>query len=126
MPTLSSTPTSSTPAPIGASAPASGSQVCNGTSGALIANATKKPRNSQIWVLSGISGTIVRSVAQLNVPPAGRYSALTTYSPISDASMIRPPNREYRKNFTAAYCRRGPPKRPMRKYIGISMASKNT
>ena len=47
MPTLSSTPTSSTPAPIGASAPASGSQVWSGTSGALIANATKKPRNSQ-------------------------------------------------------------------------------
>ena len=68
----------------------------------------------------------MRSAAQSNVPPAGRYCALTTYSPISDASMIRPPNREYRKNFTAAYCRRGPPKRPMRKYIGISMASKNT
>ena len=40
--------------------------------------------------------------------------------------MIRPPSSEYRKNFTAAYCRRGPPKRPIRKYIGISMASKNT
>jgi hypothetical protein len=40
--------------------------------------------------------------------------------------MISPPSSEYRKNFTAAYCRRGPPKRPIRKYIGISMASKKT
>src|SRR5579872_4572211 len=46
VPTLSSTPTSSTAAPGGADAAASGSQVWNGTSGALIANAMKKPRNS--------------------------------------------------------------------------------
>ena len=46
MPTLSSTPTSSAAPPTGASAPASGSQVWNGTSGALIANPMKKPRNS--------------------------------------------------------------------------------
>ena len=48
MPTLSSTPTSSAAPPAGASAPASGSQVWNGTSGALIANAMKKPRNSHL------------------------------------------------------------------------------
>ena len=42
------------------------------------------------------------------------------------ASMSRPPTREYRKNFIAAYCRRGPPKLPMMKYIGTSMASKKT
>ena len=46
MPTLSRTPTSSTAPPIGASEPESGSQVWNGTSGALIANAMKKPRKS--------------------------------------------------------------------------------
>ena len=50
MPTLSSTPTSSAAPPAGASAPASGSQVWNGTSGALIANAMKKPRNSHFCV----------------------------------------------------------------------------
>ena len=46
VPTLSSTPTSSTAVPGGAAAAASGSQVWNGHSGALIANAMKKPRNS--------------------------------------------------------------------------------
>ncbi len=46
VPTLSRTPTSSTAPPGGASAAASGSQVCTGHSGALIAKATKKPRKS--------------------------------------------------------------------------------
>ena len=46
VPTLSSTPTSSTAAPGWAALAASGSQVWNGNSGALIANAMKKPRNS--------------------------------------------------------------------------------
>ncbi|CKU07279.1 Uncharacterised protein [Mycobacterium tuberculosis] len=55
------------------------------------------------------------------------YCAVTTYSPIPAASMINPPNRLYSKNFTAARERPAPwPKPPMRKYIGISMASKNT
>ncbi len=53
-------------------------------------------------------------------------SLLTTYSPMTTASMNRPPTREYRKNFTAAYCRCGPPYDPIRKYIGTSMTSKNT
>ena len=53
--------------------------------------------------------------------------AVTTYRPITAASMIRPPNRLYSKNFTAARERWAPPpKPPMRKYIGISIASKNT
>ena len=49
VPTLSSTPTSSTAPPGWAYAAASGSQVWNGNSGALIAKATKKPRNSHFW-----------------------------------------------------------------------------
>jgi hypothetical protein len=41
--------------------------------------------------------------------------------------MIRPPNRLYSKNLTAARERCVPlPKPPIRKYIGISIASKNT
>ena len=44
--------------------------------------------------------------------PRAGTRALTTYSPISDASMIRPPSSEYRKNFTAAYCRRGAAEAP--------------
>ena len=46
VPTLSITPSISTAAPGWAAAVASGSQVWNGHSGALIANAMKKPRNS--------------------------------------------------------------------------------
>ena len=42
------------------------------------------------------------------------------------ASISSPPASEYRKNFIAAYWRRGPPKLPMMKYIGTSIASKNT
>ncbi len=50
MPTLSSTPTSSTVTAMGAWPAASGSHVWNGTSGALMAKARKNPRKSQIWV----------------------------------------------------------------------------
>ena len=120
MPTLSRTPTSSAAPPAGASAPASGSQVWNGTSGALMANAMKKPRNSHFWVaLSGI-GCAIRYVIENECDP------VVTYRPMTEASMSRPPTREYRKNFIAAYWRRGPPKLPMMKYIGTSIASKNT
>ena len=49
-----------------------------------------------------------------------------TYSPITDASISRPPSSEYRKNFVAAYARRTPPNAPIRKYIGISMTSNMT
>src|SRR3954451_20032841 len=47
VPILSSTLTSSTEVPGVAASVLSGSQVCTGNIGALIANATKKPRNSQ-------------------------------------------------------------------------------
>ena len=47
VPILSSTLTISTWVPGVASAAASGSQVCSGNSGALIANEMKKPMNSQ-------------------------------------------------------------------------------
>ncbi len=72
VPTLSSTPTSSTAAPGCAAAAASGSQVWNGHSGALIANATKKPRNSHRCV----TGLSERCLSWLNanvpgVPAAG-------------------------------------------------------
>ena len=40
--------------------------------------------------------------------------------------MTKPPSRPKIKNLLAAYARRGPPKPPMRKYIGIRMTSKNT
>ena len=55
VPTLSSTPTSSTDELGGASAAASGSQVCSGHIGALIANAMKNPRNSHFCGLGLMS-----------------------------------------------------------------------
>ena len=84
MPTLSNTPTSST-AP-----PASGSQVWNGTSGALIAKARKKPRNSHRCVVGSISSATRASNANV---PCPSWRLLITYRPITEASMISPPSR---------------------------------
>ena len=99
VPTLSSTPTSSTALPGWASVAASGSQVWNGQSGALTANAKKKPRNS-IRCVPGSMFSWVRASNE-NVPaPNSRW--LTTYSPIRLASMNRPPNRLTIRNLTAA------------------------
>nr|CRL82812.1 hypothetical protein CPGR_06039 [Mycolicibacter nonchromogenicus] len=61
------------------------------------------------------------------VPPEPLSLELTTYTPITAASMIRPPNRLYSRNFRAAWERFAPlPNPPIMKYIGISIASKNT
>ena len=90
VPTLSSTPTSSTAPPGWAAVTESGSQVWNGHSGALIANATKKPRNSQRWV-TGVSVSFSRSVNR-NVPvcpPRAEY----TYSAMTATSISSPPSR---------------------------------
>src|ERR687893_2845548 len=95
VPTLSRMPTSSAAAPAGAAEPASGSQVWNGKNGALIANATKKPRNSQRS--APVEKSAATSFSQSNVLPP------STHRPITDASMNRPPTSEYRKNLTAAY-----------------------
>ena len=93
VPTLSRMPTSSVAAPTGASAPASGSQVWNGTSGALIANAIANPAKIHSWVDSGILEAISRKAAQSSVPD-GRTLPDATYSPITLANMSRPPTSE--------------------------------
>ena len=123
VPTLSSTPTRSTAAPGCADVAASGSQVWNGHSGALIANATKKPRNSHFCAVE----LSTRWVSEVNrnvpwCPPWVEY----TYSAMTATSISRPPSRLYSRNLTAAYCRWPTPKLPIMKYIGTSMASKNT
>ena len=87
VPTLSITPTSSAAAPAGAAPPASGSQVWNGKNGALIANATKKPRNSQRAVFWSIDDAEASRWLKSKVCPP------TTHSPITAASMNRPPTR---------------------------------
>ena len=89
MPILSSTPTSRTAAPTGASAPLSGSQVWNGNSGALMAKAMKKPENRAICTGVLISSSVSRSKANVPSPCA----ALVTYSPMTAASMSSPPTR---------------------------------
>src|SRR5580765_3186960 len=69
VPILSRMLTSSTEVPGLASSAASGSQVCTGTIGALIANAMKKPRNIQrpasveMWILLSSERRYVGPVA---------------------------------------------------------------
>ena len=46
-------------------------------------------------------------------------------SPMMATSIRTLPAIVYRMNFTAAYTRRSYPQIPMRKYIGISIASQN-
>jgi hypothetical protein len=72
-----------------ADAAASGSQVWNGHSGALITNAAMKPRNSSRSVVVPTS-RLVRSLSR-NV--ASPWRDVTTYRPTIDASMSRPPTR---------------------------------
>ena len=105
VPTLSSTPTSSTAAPGWAAVAASGSQVWNGHSGALIANATKKPRNSHFCTV-GLNDTC-SSVLNRNVPwcPVAPDRAEYTYRAMTATSISSPPSRLYSRNLTAAYWR---------------------
>ncbi len=91
-----------------------GSQVCRGHSGALTANAVMNPRNNSFWIAGSALRAASASVRKSSVPspPA---SAETTKRPTTAASMTRPPNRLYNKNFKAARERSVPPYRPMRK-----------
>ena len=114
-----------------ASTAASGSQRCSGHSGALTANANMKPPNSRCITIGFTTKSppaTAATIARKSNVPAAKASllAVATYRPTTAASMISPPKRLYSKNFTAAALRFAPPNPPMRKYIGISMASKNT
>ncbi len=93
VPTLSSTPTSSTAPPGCAEAAASGSQVWNGNSGALIAKATKNPRNIH-FCASGLNVTCI-SWLNRNVPwwPVAALCDEYTYRAMTATSMSRPPAR---------------------------------
>src|ERR1700750_2946750 len=93
VPTLSSTQTSSTAPPGWPDAAASGSQVWNGNSGALIAKARKNPRNIHFWA-SGLNETWI-SWLNRNVPwwPVAALSDEYTYSAMTATSMSRPPAR---------------------------------
>jgi hypothetical protein len=78
-----------TAAPGWAEVAASGSQVWNGHSGALIAKAMKKPRNSHFCVVALSTRWV--SGANRNVP--GPVWVDCTYSAMTATSMSRPPRR---------------------------------
>ncbi|CPU64684.1 Uncharacterised protein [Mycobacteroides abscessus] len=84
VPTLSRTPTSSVDVPAGACCAASGSQVCTGKSGALMANARKKPRNSSRSIVTGIGFSakyptrfVVRNASSGRAPVVGSIGTWT-------------------------------------------------
>src|SRR3954447_9821804 len=80
VPILSSTQTSSTLVGGVACSVVSANQVCTGKSGALTANAMKKPTNSQRPALVEMS-SCCRSVKRYDGEP---WSDETTYSPITE------------------------------------------
>ena len=84
---------------------ASGSQRWSGHSGALTANANRKPPKS----MCATTGATVKlplltasAMARKSKVPSPKLLAVTTYNPTSAASMTSPPNRLYSRNFTAA------------------------
>ena len=93
VPTLSIMPSMSTAVPGCAASVASGSQVWNGHSGALIANAMKNPRNSHLLTV-GLSGTWI-STLNRNVPwcPVTALRVEYTYSAMTATSISSPPSR---------------------------------
>src|ERR1700722_9184738 len=101
---------------VGASTCASGSQVCTGHIGTLTENEANSAKNSQPCMATG---KCVSINTDMSVVPACSHMA------ISASSISTEPVNVNRKNFTAAYTRRGPPQTPMMRYIGISTPSKN-
>ena len=89
VPILSTTLTISTDVEGVADAAASGSQVWNGHSGALMTKAAMKPRNSRRSVVA-LTSRFVRSLRR-NV--ASPWRDVMTYRPMIEASISRPPTR---------------------------------
>ena len=89
VPTLSMMLTISTDVPGVAVPAASGSQVWNGNSGALMAKAAMKPRNSSRSVVVLISRPDRSDSRYVGSP----WRAVTTYRPTIEASISRPPTR---------------------------------
>jgi hypothetical protein len=139
---LRSTAANATVPAVGASLWASGSQPWKGTRGTLIAKASAKAAKSQSWLRHhsapspeapprGISvssrpspsppGSVTRS--KLGTPPCSRFSWWTTRRA---TNMRTEPSRVKRKNFVAAWTRRGPPHTTMTKYINTSISSQKT
>ena len=102
-----------------------GSQVWNGNSGALIANAAMNPRNNSTSVVpdeavpSGEDPEVEGEHAGVGLVDERRARAI-------DARRNAEPAAVYRKNLVAAYSRRPLPHPRMRKYMGTSMSSQKT
>src|ERR1700727_2658986 len=94
VPTLSITAVINTAVAGVDSTAASGSQRWNGHSGALIAKANMNPRKSALVTAEDAPSepevTAATICRKSNVPEP--FCAVTTYRPITAASMIRPPN----------------------------------
>ena len=78
----------------------------------------KNAQKIQCWTTGSKSTWVSRRMS--NVCPPWKYK---TRIAIKSRTL---PTSVYRKNFTAAYSRFGPPQTPMIRYIGISMISQNT
>ena len=89
VPILSSVATRSEEAPGRACSAVSGSQVCTGTIGALIAKAMKKAAKSQRSVPVPIGRPVRSEVSRLGAP----RPADSAYMPMTPANRTRPPRR---------------------------------
>ena len=132
VPTLSTTAIISTAVAGVASTAASGSQRWNGHSGALTANANMKPRNSALSTAGSTTSspldTAATIVAEVERARRERVAARRHHVQPDDRGEHDQPaeqvvQQELHRRLASA---RAPPKPPMRKYIGMSIASKNT
>ena len=93
MPIFSSTPARITEPAVGASTWASGSQVCRGKTGTLMAKARMKAPNSHSWACRDRSRAMNSARP---MPPAWKYSQRMPTSMNTEPTMVK------MKNFTAA------------------------
>jgi len=103
VPSLSITPARITEPAVGAWVWASGSQVCTGKIGTLMAKAMAKEMNSHravVWARTPCCSARIWRSKVTGPPLACRYDRATM-----PTSMNAEPNIVYRKNFMAAYLR---------------------
>src|SRR5215467_7588441 len=77
VPILSRTPARMTDPAVGASTCASGNHVWNGNIGTLIANPTKKARNTQYWKLNDRNGPMAWNASTSKVGPVPNCAAIS-------------------------------------------------
>ena len=124
VPILSRMQTSSTLVPVVACSVVSGSQVCTGNSGALTANAMKKPTNSQrLRVGVDVDAAAGRVKRYDGVPRLGGHDVQADHRGQHHQAAGQLVDQELHRGRATA---RSPPKPPTRKYAGISVASNTT